>query len=70
MTKAKMSYESASAELDAILGQLSSEDTTLEDALKLYAKAAELIAFCNQTLQNAQIQVDEISAKLQREDAT
>ncbi|MEG2931353.1 MAG: exodeoxyribonuclease VII small subunit [Ruthenibacterium sp.] len=70
MAKAKMSYESAAAELDAILEQLASDETTLDDALKLYAKAAELIAFCNETLLKAQMQVDEINAKLQMEGTT
>lgn len=64
MAKAKMTYESACAQLDEILQQLSDEETTLDDALKLYAKAAELMAFCDKTLKTAQLQVDEISAKL------
>lgn len=69
MTKSKLTYESASAQLDEILEQLANDETTLDDALKLYAKAAELIAFCNETLAGAQLKVDEISAKLFAEDA-
>ena len=68
-----MTYESAAQELEAILEKLSDEATPLDDALKLYARAAELIAYCNDTLQKAQITVDEINAKLvpeaQTEDA-
>lgn len=64
MPKVKMTYESACAQLDEILQKLSDEETSLDDALKLYAKAAELMAFCDETLKTAQITVDEISVKL------
>lgn len=63
----KKSFEEAAAQLDEVLAELSDEDTSLDRALTLYASAAELIAFCNQTLQNAQIQIDEIDAKLEKE---
>ncbi|MEG0911368.1 MAG: exodeoxyribonuclease VII small subunit [Ruthenibacterium sp.] len=57
-------FEQAGAELDAILAQLSDENTPLDEALTLYAKAAELLAYCNTVLAQAQMKVDEISASI------
>lgn len=62
--KQQPSFETASAELDRILQELSQEDTTLERSLELYAQAAELVAFCNEALSSAQMKIDEISQKL------
>ena len=62
--KQNMTFEAAAAELDAILAELSMEDTTLERCLQQYARAAELISFCNETLEKAQMTVAEIDAKL------
>ena len=50
--KKEMTFEAAGTEL-----------TPLDRSLVLYARAAELIAFCNETLQKAQITIDEIDAK-------
>ena len=52
--KKEMTFETASE-----------ETTTLQRSLELYSKAAELVAFCSQTLENAQLKIDEISEKLQ-----
>lgn len=61
--KNKMTFEQAAAELEAILEELSNEETPLDRALTLYASAAELISYCSGVLKNAQITVDEINAK-------
>lgn len=61
--KKKMTFESSCAELEAILAELSDEDTPLERSLSLYARAAECIAFCDETLQKAQVTVEEIDAR-------
>ena len=58
-------FESATKRLDEILALLSDEQTPLNQSLQLYAEAAGLIAFCNDTLKRAQITVDEIDATLQ-----
>lgn len=62
--KKNMTFESAGAELDAILAELSDEQTPLDRSLALYARAAELIAFCDETLKKAQVTVEEIDARL------
>ena len=58
-------FEEGIARLDAILETISAEDTALNDALKLYGEAAELVSYCNTTLDAAQLQIEEIDAKLQ-----
>ncbi len=68
MAKEKLTYENASCELDDILEEMSSESVTLQQSLKLYARAAELIAFCTSSLQDAQLKIEEINAKLQAEE--
>ncbi len=67
MQKEKLTYEVAAQQLDDIFEKMSSEDITLDESLKLYAKAAELIVFCNKSLEKAQIKVEEINAKLEKE---
>lgn len=60
----KETFESAGEKLNKILLALESDDITLNNALKLYAQAAELIAFSNDTINAAKLQIDEIDSKL------
>ena len=53
--------------MQMVLAQMQDETTTLDKAVKLYAEAAQLIAYCNQTLQNAKLQIEEIDAALAAE---
>lgn len=60
-------FEEGLARLQMLLAQMQDETTTLYKAVKLYAEAAQLIAYCNQTLQNAKLQIEEIDAALAAE---
>lgn len=60
-------FEEGMARLQMVLAQMQDETTTLDKAVKLYAEAAQLIAYCNQTLQNAKLQIEEIDAALAAE---
>lgn len=60
-------FEEGLACLQMVLAQMQDETTTLDKAVKLYAEAAQLIAYCNQTLQNAKLQIEEIDAALAAE---
>lgn len=60
-------FEEGLARLQMVLAQMQDEATTLDKAVKLYAEAAQLIAYCNQTLQNAKLQIEEIDAALAAE---
>ena len=62
--RAPKSFEDGLARLQGILEKLQSEETPLADSVKLYAEAAELIRYCNETLNNARLQIDEIDASL------
>lgn len=63
--KTPKNFEDGIARLQAILAQMKDEDTPLDKAVKLYAEAAQLIDYCNTTLQNAKLQIDEIDHALQ-----
>jgi exodeoxyribonuclease VII small subunit len=63
--KTPKSFEAGMARLEEILAQISDETTPLADAVKLYAEAAELMAACSAALNTAQLQIEEIDAKIQ-----
>lgn len=65
--KTPKNFEDGIARLQGILAQMQDETTPLDKAVKLYAEAAQLIAYCHTTLQNAKLQIDEIDATLQAE---
>lgn len=62
--KAPKTFEDGLARLEGILAKMQSEDTTLAEAVKLYAEAAGLVSFCNDTLNKAALQIEEIDARL------
>ena len=55
-------FEQEAAELEALLDTMAKEETGLEESIKLYAKAAEYIAYCDDLLKKAQLKVQEIEA--------
>ena len=57
-------FETEMAELESLLSQLNDESTSLEDAVTLYAKAAEKLAKCTKTLQDAKLRVEKIDEVL------
>lgn len=57
-------FEAGMARLEEILAALQREETPLADAVKLYAEAAEQVAFCDAALREAKLQIEEIDAKL------
>ena len=62
--RAPKSFENGLARLQGILDRLQSEETPLAESVKLYAEAAELIRYCNDTLNSAKLQMEEIDAAL------
>lgn len=57
-------FEQAMERLQALLAQLQSEETPLDEAVKLYAEAAELLAFCHGALTDAKLKIEEIDTRL------
>ena len=62
--RAPKSFEDGLARLQGILDRLQSEETPLAESVKLYAEAAKLIRYCNDTLNSAKLQMEEIDAAL------
>ena len=50
-------FESAVAELESIVSSMESGQLTLEESLASYKRGAELLKFCQETLQEAAQQV-------------
>ncbi len=57
---AKMSFEEAMQELEAVVGQLESGEVELEKSIALYQRGAELKAHCDARLADAQARVEKI----------
>jgi len=57
---AKMSFEEAMKELEAVVGRLESGDVPLEESIALYQKGAALKAHCDAKLADAQARVEKI----------
>lgn len=62
MTEIKdMSFEEAMKELEATVGKLEHGDATLDQAIKLYERGAELRAHCDKVLRAAEERVEKIT---------
>ncbi|KAB6716646.1 MULTISPECIES: exodeoxyribonuclease VII small subunit [Roseobacteraceae] len=57
----EMSFESAMAELDQVVGKLEHGDVALEDSIKLYERGAALKAHCETKLKEAEEKVEKIT---------
>ncbi len=53
----ELSYEKAMEQLKALSEDLESGELSLDESLEVYAKAVELIKYCNQKLQSTQKQM-------------
>jgi exodeoxyribonuclease VII small subunit len=51
------SFEAALAELEAIVGRMESGELPLQESLAAYKRGAELLAYCQAALKDAQQQV-------------
>ena len=50
--------------LQDLLAQMQDEQTTLDQSVKLYSEAAQLIQYCNETLNSSKLQIQEIDSSL------
>ncbi len=61
-------YESATAELKELSERLEGGELSLDEALSVYAKAVELIKFCNEKLKDAKkemtVLIEELSGEI------
>ncbi|GJL71505.1 MAG: exodeoxyribonuclease 7 small subunit [Nitrosomonas sp.] len=58
------SFEAASAELESIVSRMEAGQMSLEDSLAAYKRGAELLQYCQKTLQNAQQEVRILEADM------
>lgn len=52
--KDNLKFETALSELEKIVAKLESDDTPLDEALKLYEKGVALVRICNERLDSAE----------------
>ena len=57
-------FEEGMQRLDDTLAKLNDPETPLAEALKLYAEATALLAWCDKTLAQAKLQKEEIDARM------
>lgn len=69
MKKAPKSFEEGLERLRSVLAAMQEPDTPLAESVKLYAEAAELIRYCNKTLDDAELQIKEIDTRLNNADS-
>lgn len=58
MKKEDMTYEGAFARLEKILEEMGKPGSSLEQSLKMYEEADQLVAFCNKQLSHAEQRVE------------
>jgi exodeoxyribonuclease VII small subunit len=58
---AKMPFEAAMAELEAIVDQLEKGSVALEDSIKLYERGEALKSHCDSLLKNAEMRIEKIT---------
>ena len=64
MTKEERpSFEEALTKLEAIVDKLDDNEITLEDSVQLYEEGLKLSKICSETLENAELKIEEIEKK-------
>lgn len=62
-TEERPSFEEALTQLEAIIEKLNDEDVTLEESVQLYEKGLKLSKICGETLESAELKIEEIEKK-------
>ncbi|MFQ5419857.1 MAG: exodeoxyribonuclease VII small subunit [Anaerolineae bacterium] len=57
----ELTFETALAELEQIVGKLEAGELTLEESLALFERGQELAAYCNNLLDNATLRVEQLT---------
>ncbi|GAB1421381.1 hypothetical protein MASR2M15_15410 [Anaerolineales bacterium] len=55
-----MSFETAYARLQDIVSQMEGEQLALDEMMRLFREGQSLASFCQQLLDNAQLEIEEI----------
>ena len=62
--KKPKTFEEGLQRLQDLLAQMQDEQSRLDQSVKLYAEAAQLIQYCNETLNSSKLQIQEIDSSL------
>jgi len=62
-TAERPSFEEALTQLEAIVEKLDDEEITLEESVKLYEEGLKLSKICSETLESAELKIEEIEKK-------
>ena len=65
----KRTFEAAMKRLDEIVALLEQGEAPLEKSLKLFEEGTELARFCDETLKNAQLRIEELGEEADDETA-
>ena len=65
----KRTFEAAMKRLDKIVALLEHGEAPLEKSLKLFEEGTELARFCDETLKNAQLRIEELGEEADEETA-
>ncbi|MFO7847745.1 MAG: exodeoxyribonuclease VII small subunit [Balneolaceae bacterium] len=57
------SFEEALTKLEAIVEKLDDDEITLEESVQLYEEGLKLSKLCSQTLEDAELKIEEIEKK-------
>lgn len=62
-TEERPSFEEALTKLEAIVEKLDDDEITLEESVQLYEEGLKLSKICSETLENAELKIEEIEKK-------
>ena len=61
-----MTFETANAELQALVEKLQGCDLPLKESMECYEKAAELLSFCYSELNKCKLKITDINEKIEQ----
>lgn len=62
--KTPKNFEQGMGQLEQLLDKLADPDTTLDQSIALYGQAAQLVRFCEESLAQAKLQIEQIDQTL------
>lgn len=62
--KTPKNFEQGMSQLEQLLDKLADPDTTLDQSIALYSQAAQLVKFCEESLAQAKLQIEQIDQTL------
>jgi exodeoxyribonuclease VII small subunit len=57
----KIDFEKSLSRLEEITSVLEKGEISLDEMIKLYTEGTKLVALCNETLENAQVKISELT---------